>query len=208
MNINEQGIRKRIGSNHLIGCYTIRPDGSSCFTDIRGGEGDLINIPSLGDDIEIEYNGKPLEVGVFYSFNWHLSDTNRIIIDGTVSKIDNAKFLAGLFEARSNLKGSNLELAINFQKTIFNEVTGAQHTYIYELLQNANDYPFKGEHVQVKFILTDHYLFFMHSGAYFNLRNIVGISSINQGEKKKTQKPLVIKELVLKLYLSIMSMSI
>ena len=80
MNINEQGIRKRIGSNHLIGCYTIRPDGSSCFTDIRGGEGDLINIPSLGDDIEIEYNGKPLEVGVFYSFNWHLSDTNRIII--------------------------------------------------------------------------------------------------------------------------------
>ena len=190
MNINEQGIRKRIGSNHLIGCYTIRPDGSSCFTDIRGGEGDLINIPSLGDDIEIEYNGKPLEVGVFYSFNWHLSDTNRIIIDGTVSKIDNAKFLAGLFEARSNLKGSNLELAINFQKTIFNEVTGAQHTYIYELLQNANDYPFKGEHVQVKFILTDHYLFFMHSGAYFNLRNIVGISSINQGEKKKNTETI------------------
>lgn len=190
MNINEQGIRKRIGSDHLIGCYSMRKDGSFCFTDIRGGEGDLINIPFLGDDLEIEYNGKSLEVGVFYSFNWHLSDTNKIIIDGAVSKIDNAKFLAKLFEARSNLKGSNLELAINFQKTIFNEVTGAQHTYIYELLQNANDYPHNGEHVQVKFILTDHYLFFMHSGACFNLRNVVGISSINQGEKKKNTEAI------------------
>ena len=47
MNINEQGVRKRIGSDFLIGCYTQRTDGSTCFTDIRGGEGDLVNIPSL-----------------------------------------------------------------------------------------------------------------------------------------------------------------
>ena len=58
-------------------------------------------------------------------------------------------------------------------------------THIYELLQNANDYPHENEHVEVKFILTKHYLFFFHSGAYFNLRNVVAISSINQGEKKK-----------------------
>ena len=190
MNINEQGIRKRIGSDHLIGCFMQRNDGSNCFTDIRGGEGDLVNIPSLGEDLEIEYTGKPLEVGVFYSFNWHLSDDDRIVIDGTVTKVDNAKFLAGLFDARLRLSGSNLELFNNFQKTIFNEVTGAQHTYIYELLQNANDYPHNGEHVQVKFILTDHYLFFMHSGACFNLRNVVGISSINQGEKKKNTETI------------------
>ena len=190
MNINEQGIRKRIGSDFLIGCYTQRTDGSTCFTDIRGGEGDLVNIPSLGEDLEVEYTGKSLEVGVFYSFNWHLSDSGQIVIDGNVSKIDNAKFLAGLFDARLRLSGSNLELFNNFQKTIFNEVTGAQHTYIYELLQNANDYPYNGEHVQVKFILSDHYLFFMHSGACFNLRNVVGISSINQGEKKKNTETI------------------
>lgn len=190
MNIKEQGIRKRIGSDHLIGCFMQRTDGSTCFTDIRGGEGDLVNIPSLGDDLEIEYTGKPLELGVFYSFNWHLSDDDRIVIDGAVTKVDHAKFLAGLFDARLRLSGSNLELFNNFQKTIFNEVTGAQHTYIYELLQNANDYPHNGEHVQVKFILTDHYLFFMHSGACFNLRNVVGISSINQGEKKKNTETI------------------
>ena len=190
MNINEQGIRKRIGSDYLIGCFTIRKDGSACFTDIRGGEGDLVNIPSLGEDLEVDYTGSPLEVGTFYSFYWHLSDAGKIVIDGVVTKIDNAKFLAGLFEARLRLSGSNLELFNNFQKTIFNEVTGAQHTYIYELLQNANDYPHKGEQVNVKFILTDHYLFFMHSGACFNLRNVVGISSINQGEKKKNTETI------------------
>lgn len=190
MNINEQGIRKRIGSDHLIGCYSKRKDGSFCFTDIRGGEGDLINIPSLGDNLEIEYKGKSLEVGVFYSFNWHLSDNGKIIIDGTVSKIDNAKFLAVRFEARQRLYGSNLEEFNNSQKNVLNEVTGAQHTYIYELLQNANDYPYNEEHVQVKFILTKNYLFFMHSGAYFNLRNVVGICSTNQGEKKKNTKAI------------------
>ena len=190
MKINEQGIRKRIGSDHLIGCYSKRPDGSSYFSDIRGGEGDLINIPSLGEDLEIEYTGKPLKEGVFYSFNWHLSESGKIVIDGAASLIDNTNFLAGIFDARLHLSGSNLELFNNFQKTIFNEVTGAQHTYIYELLQNANDYPHNGEHVQVKFVLTDHYLFFMHSGACFNLRNVVGISSINQGEKKKNTETI------------------
>ena len=182
----EEGLRRRIGSDHLLGCYTIKENGKAYFTDIRGGEGDLVKNPFTPDyDLEVEYNGPILEVGVFYSFLWHLQEDNSIVIVGQPSKVENKKFLAGLFDARLRLSGSNLELFNNFQKTIFNEVTGAQHTYIYELLQNANDYPHNKEHVSVKFILTDHYLFFMHSGACFNLRNVVGISSINQGEKKK-----------------------
>ena len=190
MNINEQGIRRRIGSDYIIGCFTQRTNGTFCFKDLRGGEGNLVNISTWGEDPEIDYVGTPLEVGVFYKFNWRLSDDDKIVIDGNVDKVDNSRFLSGLFDARLRLNGSNLELFNNFQKTIFNEVTGAQHTYIYELLQNANDYPYDNEHVQVKFILTEHYLFFMHSGECFNLRNIVGISSINQGEKKKNTKTI------------------
>lgn len=190
MNIKEQGIRRRIGSDYIIGCFTQRTNGTFCFKDLRGGEGNLVNISTWGEDPEIDYVGTPLEVGVFYKFDWHLSDDDKIVIDGNVDKVDNSRFLSGLFGARLRLDGSNLELFNNFQKTIFNEVTGAQYTYIYELLQNANDYPYDNEHVQVKFILTEHYLFFMHSGECFNLRNIVGISSINQGEKKKNTKTI------------------
>lgn len=187
MTINEQGLRRRIGSDNLIGCYTIAENGQSCFTDIRGGEGDIVKNPvSDTIDLVVEYSDTKLIQGDFYSFHWKLSDDKTaIVVDGQPERIDNAKFLQGLFDARLKLSGSNLELFNNFQKTIFNEVTGAQHTYVYELLQNANDYPHNSEKVEVKFILTDHYLFFLHSGACFNLRNVVAISSINQGEKKK-----------------------
>lgn len=187
MEINEQGLRKRIGSDYLIGCYTITDNKKSYFTDIRGGEGDVVKNPvSDTAELVVEYHDDKLVPGNFYSFRWNLNASKTaIIVDGEPEKIDNAHFLQGLFDARLRLSGSNLELFNNFQKTIFNEVTGAQHTYVYELLQNANDYPHENEHVEVKFILTKHYLFFFHSGACFNLRNVVAISSINQGEKKK-----------------------
>ena len=187
MEINEQGLRKRIGSDYLIGCYTFTDNKKSYFTDIRGGEGDVVKNPvSDTAELVVEYHDDKLVPGNFYSFRWNLNASKTaIIVDGEPEKIDNAHFLQGLFDARLRLSGSNLELFNNFQKTIFNEVTGAQHTYVYELLQNANDYPHENEHVEVKFILTKHYLFFFHSGACFNLRNVVAISSINQGEKKK-----------------------
>lgn len=187
----EEGFRQRLGSDTLIGCYTINKDGGGVFTDIRGGEGDLVE-RHLDKPVIVAYNRKKLEVGAFYSFSWHLEndDICNIVIDGEPEKVDNSEFLSKLFDAKLKLNGINLEMCNNFQKTILNEVTGAQHTYIYELLQNANDYPHDKERVNVKFILTEHYLFFMHSGEFFNLRNVVGLSSINQGEKKKNTKTI------------------
>lgn len=193
MGSNETGLKNRIGSDFLIGCYGINEKGTGVFTDIRGEEGDLVENP-VDDSLElsIAYNKETLETGVFYSFRWHLEndDMSNIIVDGIPEKVDNVQFLTKLFDARCRLHGSNLRSFIDFQNTIFNEVTGALHTYIYELLQNANDYPHNKEHVSVKFILTKHYLFFMHSGEYFNLRNIVGISNINQGEKRKNTETI------------------
>ena len=193
MRISEEGLRRRIGSDKLIGCYTQKDNGYTCFRDIRGEEGDMVKNPHTSQyDLEIEYNDSNLEVGTFYSFSWHLMDEDSMLIEivGQPEKVKNVEFLTKRFNAKLRLSGSNLEEANNFQKTVFNEVTGAQHTYIYELLQNANDYPFNNEQVTVKFILTEHYLLFMHSGACFNLRNIVGISSINQGEKKANTKTI------------------
>lgn len=192
MNKIEVGLRNRIGSDHIIGCYSVDEDGMGCFVDIRGGEGDVIKNPFEKDkDLVIDTPEKGLEEGVFYSFKWALDEnSSKFVIVSKPKKVNNKTFLQGLFDARLRLNGSNLELFNNFQKTIFNEVTGAQHTYIYELLQNANDYPFDEERVNVKFILTDNYLFFMHSGACFNLRNVVGISSVNQGEKKKNTETI------------------
>lgn len=192
MSEKEESIRISIGSDYLIGCYQKLDNGTSCFVDIRGEEGELLDIPEIGDsEIKIPSADSSLEIGVFYRFQWkYLETENRFEMVGKAIKVNNDEFLQTIFDARLSLRGTNLELANNIQKTILNEVTGAQHTYIYELLQNANDYPYNKENVEVKFILTDHYLFFLHSGDYFNLKNIVGISSINQGEKAKNTETI------------------
>ena len=184
----EIGLRRRIGTDNLIGSYAIDSDGNAFFTDIRGEEGDRVSLPSI-DELIIPYEKEFLEEGEFYSFSWYL-DGDDFIIDGVPKKVENVLFLQKLYDARLKLSGNNLETFNNFQRTIFDEVTGAQHTYIYELLQNANDYPYNGQKVKVNFILTDKYLFFTHTGAPFNLRNVVGITSINQGEKKKNTETI------------------
>ncbi len=183
LTLKEEALRRRIGTDKLIGCYTIADNGETSFTDIRGEQGDSVSLQGV-NELRIPFKGDNLTVGEFYSFDWHLNE-DQIIIDGEPLIVENEAFLKILFDAKLSLNGSNLELANNFQKTIFDEVTGAQHTYIYELLQNANDYPFEDNKVKVNFIVSDKYLFFTHTGAPFNLRNVVGITSINQGEKKK-----------------------
>ena len=114
-----------IGSDYLIGCYTITDNKKSYFTDIRGGEGDVVKNPvSDTAELVVEYHDDKLVPGNFYSFRWNLNASKTaIIVDGEPEKIDNAHFLQGLFDARLRLSGSNLELFNNFQKTIFNEVT-------------------------------------------------------------------------------------
>ena len=190
----EEGLRRSNGSDRLIGCYKVNSNGSACFVDIRGEEGNLIkNRVTSEYDLEVEYfSNTQLTGGEFYSFLWGMDSENKgkIVIKGDVRTVQNDEFVKGLFDAKLKLNGSNLEVFNNFQKTIFNEVTGAQHTYIYELLQNSNDYPYNGQSVSVKFILSEHYLFFFHTGDYFNLRNIVGLSSINQGEKRNNSKTI------------------
>jgi hypothetical protein len=182
----EEKIKDRIGSDLLIGCYT-KKDGKGRFIDLRGAEGEVPSELKV-HKIEIPYTAKTLNEMEFYTFHWHVVDesTFRFAVDGDVKPIDKKEFLNKLFHVYADKKGKDMEDSVSFQNTILGEVTGAEHTFIYELLQNANDYPYEGERdqVAVQFVLTEHYLLFLHSGAEFNLRNIVGICSINQGEKK------------------------
>lgn len=190
MELSEKGLRDRLSSDKLIGCFHVSNDGNGFFNDIRGGEGELVEIPGL-DDVTIEYRSTELKEGIFYSFLWHVSsDKTHIEVTGTPTPIDYDDFLDTLFNVHIKMKGKALQDSINSQESTFSEVTGSDHTFIYELLQNANDYPYKKEPVKVKFVLSEHYLFFFHTGAEFNLRNIVGICSINQGEKKKNTETI------------------
>lgn len=190
----EQIIKNRIGANKIIACY--HKDGTnSYFSDLRGEEGDVITIPGYREiEVQIPCNQSNLSEGEFYTFDWHVEDEESLtfVMDGEAIPVDKKDFLSRLFNVYARKHGKDLTDSVNFQNTILGEVTGAEHTYIYELLQNANDYPCKEDNneVSVKFILTKNYLLFLHSGSEFNLRNIVGICSINQGEKKKNTETI------------------
>lgn len=75
------------------------------------------------------------------------------------------------------------QMIVNTLDTIKNQLTASgKEVFIYELLQNANDYPQKVNEqkipVEVEFHITDNYLIFQHSGDYFNAKNIEAICSI------------------------------
>lgn len=187
MEINEYDLKER-HSDELIGCYTTE-GGYGHFIDLRGSEGEVVRtFYESGDKVEIRYDNNGLVEHEFYRFKWHLvaSSPLTLAVDGEVCPIDKTALLNRLFKIYSDSRGKKIEDEVRTQETILSEVTGAEHTYIYELLQNANDYPHSGEEndVAVKFVLTEHYLLFLHTGAQFNLRNIIGLCSFNQGEKR------------------------
>lgn len=193
MEISEINIKKR-HSDELIGCYTTE-GGHGHFIDLRGAEGEVIrSFLECGENVEVKYDGKNLVENEFYKFNWHVVSIHPLVlaIDGEVRPIDNNQLLNRLFDIYAQSTGKKIEDEVRSQETFLSEVTGAEHTYIFELLQNANDYPYQGEEddVHVKFVLTAHYLLFLHTGAQFNLRNIIGICAFNQGEKRANKKTI------------------
>ena len=179
----EQQIRARINGDYLIGRYISSP--TPHFRDIRGSEGEQLDLDELiTGEVTIPCSKAGLVENEFYQFEWSANDEGEFTIVGNIVPIDKDALMGKLLDIFKNKKGMDLADAIKNQELVLQEVTGSVNTYLYELLQNANDYPFNKEDVHVKFILTDKYLFFVHTGAEFDLLNIVGICSIHQGDKR------------------------
>ena len=81
-------------------------------------------------------------------------------------------------------------------ETISSELMASSDgTFIYELLQNANDYPIKDPEgnsipVEVEFHMTDKCLICRHSGSQFTPRDVASICSIGNGSKTKNKNAI------------------
>lgn len=133
----------------------------------------------------------------YYLFTWRLFHKNeknpyQIAIDFKTPprQIEPKWFIDTLFDDRHNDKSKNFDSTTNFLDTLSKQLSAKDSTFVYELLQNANDYPVEGKMVDVEFHVTDNYLLFMHSGATFNVRNISGICGINEKEKVANKKAI------------------
>lgn len=145
----------------------------------------------------LKYPQKDIELGNYYRFTWKLSHKNsnnpyEIYLDNRYSPqtITPKWFIDKLFEDRHSDKSKNFGSAANFLDTLSKQLSAKESTFVYELLQNANDYPVEGKMVDVEFHITDNYLLFLHSGDKFNVRNISGICGINEKEKVANRKAI------------------
>ena len=132
--------------------------------------------------ISISYSERicGIRLNDYYLFTWKLSHKNafnpyEIVLDFVTQRpkpIEPKWFIDTLFDDRHNDKSKNFGSAANFLDTLSKQLSAKESTFIYELLQNANDYPVEGKTVDVEFHITDNYL----------------------KKKQPTRKPLVIKE--------------
>ena len=138
-----------------------------------------------------------IKLNDYYLFTWKLSHRNKnnpyeIYLDFKTQPkpIEPKWFVDTLFDDRHNDKSKNFGSATNFLDTLSKQLSAKDSTFVYELLQNANDYPVEGCSVDVEFHITDNYLLFLHSGEKFNVRNISGICGINEKEKVANKKTI------------------
>ena len=143
-----------------------------------------------------------LTLNTYYQFHWKLvPDRNnprgyKVIADRNYdfSEIDPHKQIEGFFRRRDKIE--NADDLTSMMKTIINELTASSDgTFIYELLQNANDYPEEVSeniyaNVDVEFCLTDNYLICRHNGKFFTARDIAGVCKTGDGSKSKKKNAI------------------
>lgn len=149
-----------------------------------------VNISGLSNNLDIhQYNR-------YYKFSWILDtkstpDNSHFYIDTNkpVSLFGPEAIVNCIHDDIIDYPGSASQIIVKTLDTLKNQLTASgKEIFIYELLQNANDYPCKTRDgkpipVNVEFRITDNYLIFQHTGAYFSPRNIAAICNINDKEK-------------------------
>ena len=139
--------------------------------------------------------GKKLRDG-YYEFTWKILhcnlDTNeyRFTVDENLPIVEvHPKDI--VTKLHKNIMGEGAPSAqrtVRSIDTLKTQLTASgKEVFIYELLQNANDYPQRINNVKqpvdVEFHITDKYLIFMHTGSVFTEKNIAAICDINDKDK-------------------------
>ena len=124
-----------------------------------------------------------------YTFNWEFSNSSANPYDIVVAtqsrfKLINAKALIEiLYNDSMQNESRDKDITVSAVETIRKQVSGQDPcTFLYELLQNANDDP-DGDSVEVEIRLTNNMLVFRHTGKQFTAPNVLGICGVGDGDK-------------------------
>ena len=131
-----------------------------------------------------------------YTFNWKFSNLSGNIYDIVVAKdsqfhhIDAKQLIETLYEDSMSNESREKDITVSAVETIKKQVSGQDPcTFLYELLQNANDDP-EGEFVEVEIRLTNNMLVFRHTGKQFTAPNVLGICGVGDGGKADNKEAI------------------
>ena len=183
--------------NRFVGQFIVNSDGSVKITDIRRTDFSKLILQNGKNQDPIVYHPKTFKPisGRYYEFTWILNGARENYV--YLFKVDETKplkevtpkdLVTRLHNDIMNYPPGAGQKIVKMLDTLKNQLTASgKEIFIYELLQNANDYPQindgNKQPVDVEFHLTLTSLVFMHTGAPFNEKNIAAICSINDKEK-------------------------
>lgn len=192
--------RLRLTNNYFIGQFI--PDQSEGWykiIDIRNTDFTKIEDKERGvKNLSINFRSSQQSFNryAYYKFTWVLLNASPlkfgIDLRQEVHPVWPKDIVRCLHDSIIHYPASAAKKITGTLDTLNKQLTqSGKEVFIYELLQNANDYPRKQRvgvetkpiPVEVEFHLTDEFLTFQHTGDYFNPRNIAAICDINDGEK-------------------------
>ena len=190
--------RLRLEDDFFIGQFIPEDyDGNWIITDIRNTDFTKVEDKERGvRDISIRFNYRgPYNLNKFayYRFTWTLLSSRPLEFGIDLNKELKPMYPKDIVRClHSGIIGYPASASKKITRsldTLRNQLTqSGKEVFIYELLQNANDYPKKSKDkeiipVDVEFHITGQYLIFQHTGEYFNAKNIAAICDINAEEK-------------------------
>lgn len=195
----------KLRNNLFIGQFIQNIDGSFKICDIRRSDFSKLILQNGKEQPPIVFHPKIMRPtnGRYYEFSWILvnADKERYSYAFKVDESQPYKEILAsdvinrLHTSIMDYSADAGQKIVKMLDTLKNQLTASgKEIFIYELLQNANDYPFivnnEKQKVDVEFHITRDSLLFMHSGAEFNEKNIAALCSINDKEKTDNKEAI------------------
>lgn len=189
----------KLKDNLFVGRFHRNPDGQYAISDIRRTDFSKLILQDGEQIHDLLFMPNAIiipEDNAYYEFSWILKSVKHeehkynftINQQKPIIKVTPKNVIDRLHKAIIDSPAGSGDRDVKMIETLKSQLTASgKEIFIYELLQNANDYPQKAGNniipVDVEFHIMNEFLIFMHSGAEFNERNIAAICNINDKEK-------------------------
>lgn len=187
-----------------VGVYTYdKKDKCYYLEDIRSKSFTSLSYLDNGEiRIKLDEPISGIKIDQFYEFGWKINLDNsergyHFVVDPRqkFKSINPYGLIKKLYDSWDKSDESIADQMKSTMRMISTQLTSSSDgTFLYELLQNANDYPQQEDGqdlpVEVEFHLTQNYLIYRHSGEYFSPRNVAAICKVAAGEKTKKKNAI------------------